>query len=45
MEAAITAASRGHAVTLYEKTGELGGQLLSERYIPFKQDMYNSIVY
>jgi NADPH-dependent 2,4-dienoyl-CoA reductase/sulfur reductase-like enzyme len=41
MEAAITAASRGHAVTLYEKTGELGGQLLSERYIPFKQDMYN----
>jgi 2,4-dienoyl-CoA reductase-like NADH-dependent reductase (Old Yellow Enzyme family)/NADPH-dependent 2,4-dienoyl-CoA reductase/sulfur reductase-like enzyme len=41
MEAAITAADRGHAVTLYEKTGELGGQLLSEQYIPFKKDMYN----
>ncbi|MBC5743550.1 FAD-dependent oxidoreductase [Lachnospiraceae bacterium MD308] len=41
MEAAITAAKRGHTVTLFEKNDRLGGQLLSEQYIPFKQDMYN----
>ena len=43
MEAAITAAQRGHAVSLYEKNSRLGGQLLSEQYIPFKQDMYNFV--
>lgn len=33
MQAAITCAERGHDVTLYEKTGVLGGQLLhSEKY-------------
>lgn len=41
MEAAITAAKRGHAVTLFEKNSRLGGQLLAEQYIPFKKDMYN----
>lgn len=43
MQAAVTAASRGHTVTLYEKNSELGGQLVSERYIPFKKDMYNFV--
>lgn len=43
MEAAITAAERGHRVTLIEKNNRLGGQLLSERYIPFKQDMYHFV--
>ncbi len=43
MEAAITAAQRGHTVTLYEKNDRLGGQLLSEQYIPFKQDMYQFV--
>lgn len=43
MEAAIVAAQRGHSVTLYEKSGRLGGQLCSEQYIPFKQDMYNFV--
>ena len=43
MEAAITAAGRGHSVTLYEKNSRLGGQLLSDQYIPFKQDMYNFV--
>lgn len=43
MEAAITAAGRGHSVTLYEKNSRLGGQLLSEQYISFKQDMYNFV--
>ncbi|AGY77914.1 FAD-dependent oxidoreductase [Clostridium autoethanogenum] len=43
MEAAITAADRGHSVTLYEKSSELGGQLLFEQYIPFKKDMFNFV--
>ncbi len=43
MEAAITAAKRGHSVTLYEKNSRLGGQLLSEEHIPFKQDMYQFV--
>lgn len=43
MEAAITAAQRGHTVSLYEKNSRLGGQLLAEQYIPFKQDMYNFV--
>lgn len=41
MEAAITAASRGHSVSLYEKNDKLGGQLLFEEHVPFKQDLYN----
>lgn len=43
MYAAITAAQRGHEVTLYEKNSRLGGQLLAEQYIPFKQDMYRFV--
>ena len=43
MEAAITAAQRGHSVTLYEKGSRLGGQLLCEEHIPFKQDMFNFV--
>lgn len=43
MMAALTAAKRGHKVTLYEKNSELGGALLSEKYIPFKEDMYNYV--
>lgn len=36
MKAAVTAAERGHKVTLFEKTGYLGGQLLHAEYFPFK---------
>lgn len=36
MQAAITAASRGHAVTLYEKADRLGGQILHADYASFK---------
>lgn len=43
MEAAITAAQRGHSVSLYEKKAELGGQLLAEQHIPFKQDMFRFV--
>ena len=40
MEAAVTAARRGHSVVLCEKSGRLGGILLCEERVPFKQEMY-----
>ncbi|SKA77312.1 2,4-dienoyl-CoA reductase [Caloramator quimbayensis] len=40
LEAAITAAKRGHKVILCEKSNELGGILKGERAIPFKHEMY-----
>ncbi len=43
MEAAITAAGRGHSVSLYEKRDRLGGQILHEQHIPFKKDMYHFV--
>ncbi len=36
MQAALTAARRGHTVTLFEKRGELGGQLRHADFISFK---------
>jgi len=39
MEASRVAALRGHEVMLYEKQGELGGQLLLARIPPYKGDM------
>ena len=36
MQAAITAAERGHDVTLYERSGVLGGQLIHGEYFTFK---------
>ena len=41
MRAAIYAAERGHDVTLYEKTNELGGQLFHGDYFPFKWPIKN----
>jgi 2,4-dienoyl-CoA reductase-like NADH-dependent reductase (Old Yellow Enzyme family)/thioredoxin reductase len=40
LQAAVTAARRGHQVILCEKTGRLGGILTSEEAIPFKREMY-----
>ena len=40
LQAAITAAKRGHKVVLCEKTGQLGGILKGEQAIPFKYEMY-----
>ncbi|MDY3918400.1 MAG: NAD(P)/FAD-dependent oxidoreductase [Candidatus Limivivens sp.] len=40
LEAAVTAAKRGHEVILCEKTGQLGGILKSEQAIDFKHEMY-----
>jgi 2,4-dienoyl-CoA reductase-like NADH-dependent reductase (Old Yellow Enzyme family)/thioredoxin reductase len=39
MKAAITAAHRGHKVTLCEKSAEMGGALKCVRGIPFKKDL------
>ena len=39
MEAARVAALRGHAVTLFEKTGELGGAILACCLVPGKEKM------
>lgn len=36
MKCAITCAERGHDVTLYEKSGQLGGQLFHADYASFK---------
>ena len=40
MQAAVTAARRGHQVILCEKSGALGGILKCEQAIPFKREMY-----
>lgn len=41
MRAAIYCAERGHDVTLYEKSGVLGGQLFHSDYFPFKWPIKN----
>lgn len=40
MQAAITAAERGHDVTLCEKSNSLGGALKFAEFVPFKEDLY-----
>ena len=39
LEAAMDTAKRGHEVTLFEKTGYLGGQLLHAEYFTFKWNL------
>jgi 2,4-dienoyl-CoA reductase-like NADH-dependent reductase (Old Yellow Enzyme family)/NADPH-dependent 2,4-dienoyl-CoA reductase/sulfur reductase-like enzyme len=41
MKAALTAAERGHSVTLYEKSGVLGGKLQFSDYVSFKYPLRN----
>ena len=43
MQAALTAAKRGHTVTLAEKSGRLGGILLCEADVPFKIHLHEYI--
>lgn len=40
LQAALTAAQRGHQVVLCEKSDKVGGILKSEQAIPFKREMY-----
>ncbi len=41
MKAALTAAERGHDVTLYEKSSSLGGKLKFSDYVSFKYSLKN----
>lgn len=43
MQAAITAGKNGHNVILCEKGGELGGNILCERQVPFKERLHDYI--
>ena len=43
LSAAITAAQRGHNVTLFEKDGEIGGQLNMAKVIPGKEEFHGLI--
>ncbi len=43
MEAAITAARRGHEVTLCEASDALGGALKFAQYVDFKADLYRLV--
>ena len=45
MKAALQCAERGHQVTLYEKSGSLGGQLRFAKDVPFKYDLYKFTLY
>lgn len=45
LSCAAVAAERGHAVTLYERSGELGGQFNLAKRIPGKQEFGESIAY
>lgn len=45
LSAALTAAECGHAVTLFEASGELGGQFNLAKRIPGKEDFEDSIRY
>ncbi len=43
MQAALTASQNGHDVILCEKSAELGGGILCEKDVPFKQPLHNYI--
>ena len=43
LAAAITAAGRGHRVTLFDKAGEIGGQLTMARVIPGKEEFHGLV--
>jgi 2,4-dienoyl-CoA reductase (NADPH2) len=45
LAAAVTAAERGHAVTLYEAAGEIGGQLNLARAVPAKEEFNETLRY
>ncbi|MBE0452784.1 MAG: NADPH-dependent 2,4-dienoyl-CoA reductase [Roseovarius sp.] len=43
LSAAITAAGRGHAVTLYDRAGEIGGQLNMAKQVPGKEEFHGLV--
>ncbi len=45
LAAATVAAERGHAVTLFEATGEIGGQFNIAKQVPGKEEFYETLRY
>ncbi|WP_439153999.1 FAD-dependent oxidoreductase [Yoonia sp.] len=45
LSAALTAAERGHAVTIFDKSDELGGQLNMAKQIPGKEEFWGLVDY
>src|SRR6056297_530644 len=45
LSAALVAAERGHAVTLYERAGRIGGQLNMARRIPGKEEFHGLVAW
>ncbi len=45
LSCAVTAAERGHRVTLYEAEGEIGGQFNLAKRIPGKEEFYETLRY
>ena len=45
MQTAMTAAERGHDVTLCEQSDHLGGMLITASALPFKEDMRRSLAW
>ncbi len=45
LSAALVAAERGHAVTLFERAGRIGGQLNMARRIPGKEEFHGLVGY
>ena len=45
LSAAITAAERGHAVTLFDKAEEIGGQLNMAKQVPGKEEFWGLVDY
>jgi 2,4-dienoyl-CoA reductase (NADPH2) len=45
LSCATTAAERGHSVTLFEKSGQVGGQFNMAKKIPGKEEFYETIRY
>ena len=45
LAAALTLAKRGHLVTLFEKSAEIGGQFNMAKHIPGKEEFYETLRY
>ncbi len=45
LSCAVTAAERGHDVTLFEASGQIGGQFLLARHIPGKEEFNETLRY
>ena len=45
LSAAITAAERGHSVTLFDKAAEIGGQLNMAKQVPGKEEFWGLVAY